>query len=103
MIQPTNLWIGYSLLTAAGLLFLWGLRINDKHIWERWWRPAAAEPIFDEQEEYERRAALRRVEERLKTDSLQAQGEAAWSLWEWFKAERARQIAERRDAAGDNK
>lgn len=56
---------------------------------------------INEQEEYERRAALRRVEGRLEVDRLKNQGDLAVKLWQIYDAERNRQIAERLETPED--
>jgi hypothetical protein len=32
-LAPNDTWAGWSLVVAAGLLFLWGLKFNDRHWW----------------------------------------------------------------------
>lgn len=45
---PAQWWIGAGLMALAVLILLWGVRINGKHVWQRWWQretfiPAAAQ------------------------------------------------------------
>lgn len=52
VIWPNQLWIGYSLFAAAGLLGLWGVRLEgNRHVWRTrwldrnlWWRFGSAHP-----------------------------------------------------------
>lgn len=53
VIWPDQIWIGYGLFASAGMLFLWGLRINGRHIWQfPWVKPPptrrGAEAIIDQ-------------------------------------------------------
>lgn len=35
MIAPAQTWIGYSILAVAALVFLWGIKIDNRHWWSR--------------------------------------------------------------------
>ena len=44
VIMPAQIWVGYCLLAASATLFIWGVRINGRHLWQRWWRPLEPAP-----------------------------------------------------------
>ena len=43
VIWPDDKLIGYILFAAAALLFVWGFRLNGKHLWQGWRRPQVPE------------------------------------------------------------
>jgi hypothetical protein len=34
---PQEPFVAYGFFLAAGLLAIWGVRINGRHIWGKWW------------------------------------------------------------------